>query len=68
MVFDKINRWRKKYTFTLLCWVAGTVLAFYTGATLVQYTAFCGTLLAMFGTADLIDKGKFKQLANGNPE
>ena len=51
-------RFRKKYSLTLLCWTAGTALAFYTKADLVSYTAFCGTLLAMFGTADLIDEGR----------
>jgi len=57
-MIEKFARWRKKYTLTLLCWMGGTALAFYTGATLLQYTAFVGTLLTAFGAADLADKDK----------
>ncbi len=35
---------------------AGTGLAFYTAATLTSYTIFAGTLLTIFGAADLVDK------------
>lgn len=52
---DTPARFRKKYALALMLFVAGTVLAFYTHATLTQYTFFAGTLLAIFGTADLID-------------
>ena len=57
-MIEKFSRWRKKYTLTLLCWAAGTGLAFYAGATLLQYTAFCAMLLGSFGVADLVDKEK----------
>ncbi len=53
---DAVARFRKKYTLALLLFVAGTALAFYTHATLGAYTMFTGTLLAIFGTADLVDK------------
>lgn len=49
-------RFRKKYTLALMLFFAGTSLAFYTHATLGQYTAFAGILLGVFGGADLIDK------------
>ena len=57
-MLDAINRWRKKYTLTLLLWVSGTALAFYTDATLLQYTAFATLLLTSFGVQDLVDKEK----------
>ena len=55
-MIDTIARFRKKYTLALLLYVAGTGLAFYTSATLTAYTVFAGTLLAIFGSADLVDK------------
>ncbi len=61
-------RWRKKYTLTILCWAAGSALAFYTNADLGPYAYFCRALPAMFGASDLVDKGKIKQLSNGQPE
>ena len=63
---DSQYRWRKKYTLTILCWLAGSALAFYTDASLLQYTAFTTVLLSVFGASDLVDKGKIKQLTNGN--
>ena len=69
-MIEKTGRWRKKYALTLLCWAGGTVLAFYTKADLITYTAFCGTLLATFGIADLVDKEKIgfvqPKAKNGN--
>ena len=47
---------RKKFTLTLMVFVAGTVLAFTTGASLGAYTAFVTVVLAVFGTADVADK------------
>lgn len=47
---------RKKFSLVLLLWVAGTVLAFMSGATLGEYTVFSATLLSAFGVADLVDK------------
>jgi len=55
---DTFSRFRKKYTLALLCWAAGSALAFYTKTDLTAYTIFSGTLLAIFGSADLIDKEK----------
>ena len=55
-MIDATSKFRKKYTLALLLYVAGTALAFYTDATLTAYTFFAGTLLAIFGSADLIDK------------
>ena len=55
-MIDAIQKFRKKYTLAILLFVAGTVLAFYTGATLGAYTMFAGTLLTIFGSADLVDK------------
>lgn len=49
------SRFRKKYSLALLLFFAGTALAFYTSATLTQYSFFAGTLLAIFGAADLVD-------------
>ena len=49
-------RFRKKYSLALLLFFAGTMLAFYTGATLTEYTGFAAVLLAIFGSADLVDK------------
>ena len=49
-------RFRKKYSLALLLFFAGTGLAFYTHATLTEYTFFSGVLLAIFCTADLVDK------------
>ena len=55
-MIDAVARFRKKYTLALLLYVAGTALAFYTNASLGTYTVFAGTLLAIFGSADLVDK------------
>lgn len=55
-MIDTISRFRKKYTLALLLYVTGTGLAFYTDATLTAYTIFAGTLLTIFGSADLVDK------------
>jgi len=55
-MMEAISQWRKKYTLALMLYVSGTVLAFYTDATLTQYSVFAGVLLAVFGTADLVDK------------
>ena len=55
-MIDAIQRFRKKYTLALLLFVTGSVLAFVNHATLGEYTAFAGVLLAIFGGADLVDK------------
>ncbi|MEE9158966.1 MAG: hypothetical protein V3U60_11330 [Gammaproteobacteria bacterium] len=55
-MIDAIQKFRKKYTLALLLYAAGTSLAFYTKADLGAYTLFAGTLLAIFGGADLVDK------------
>jgi len=55
-MFDAIARFRKKYTLALLLFFAGTALAFYTSATLTEYTIFSGTILAIFGGADVLEK------------
>jgi len=55
-MIDTIQRFRKKYTLALLLFGVGSVLAFTTGATLGEYTVFTGTVLAIFGSADLADK------------
>lgn len=55
-MIDAIQKFRKKYTLALLLFVAGTALAFKVDATLGEYTAFAGVLLAIFGGADLVDK------------
>lgn len=57
---DTIARFRKKYSLAMLMFFAGTAFAFYVEASMTEYSFFCGTLLAIFGTADLIDKDKFK--------
>lgn len=56
-MMDTVARFRKKYTLALLLYCTGTTLAFITDATLGEYTLFAGTLLTIFGGADLIDKG-----------
>lgn len=53
---DTLARFRKKYTLTLLIFVTGTALAFYSGSGLGEYTAFATLLLSVFGAADLVDK------------
>lgn len=55
---ETVARFRKKYSLAVMLFFAGTGLAFYTAATLTQYSFFAGTLLAIFGAADLVDKGK----------
>ena len=55
-MIDTISKFRKKYTLALLLFFAGTGLAFYTQASLTEYTVFSGVLLAIFGSADLVDK------------
>lgn len=47
---------RKKFTVTLLLFVAGTALAYVMKATLPEYTMFATLLLGTFGAADLVDK------------
>lgn len=64
-MMETISNFRKKYTLAMLMFLAGTALAFITKATLGDYTLFCGTVLAIFGTADLVDKGKFRRNGNG---
>ena len=61
-MINVIEKFRKKYTLTLLIFVAGSALAIYTKASLTDYTWFAGTLLAIFGTQDLTDKGAFERL------
>lgn len=53
---DAVSRFRKKYTLTLLIWASGTLLAFYSDASLGTYTGFATLLLGVFGAADLVDK------------
>ena len=55
-MLETVSRFRKKYTLAILLFIAGTALAFKTGAELGEYTVFAGTLLAIFGGADLVDK------------
>ena len=55
-MIDTISKFRKKYSLALMLFFAGTALAFYTHATLFEYTGFSAVLLAIFGTADLVDK------------
>jgi len=55
-MINAIAQFRKKYTLALLLWLAGSVLAFKSGATLVEYTMFTGTLLTIFGVADVAEK------------
>lgn len=55
-MIDTVARFRKKYTLALLLFGVGSALAFVNGATLGEYTLFAGTLLAIFGSADLADK------------
>ncbi len=59
-MIDAIQKFRKKYTLALLLYVTGTAFAFYVKASMTEYTIFAGTLLAIFGAADLVDKDKFK--------
>ena len=63
-MIDAIRQFRKKYTLAMLMFIAGTTLAFVEGSTLLEYSTFCGVLLAIFGAADLVDKDKFRR--NGN--
>lgn len=51
-----MTRFRKKFTLTLLIYVAGTALAFHAGSGLGEYTAFATLLLGVFGSQDLVDK------------
>ena len=55
-MINAVQKFRKKYTLTLLIFAAGTALAFVTDANLGQYTTFAGVLLTIFGGADLVDK------------
>lgn len=55
-MIDTIGRFRKKYTLALMMFFAGTGIAVYVGATLGEYTMFCGTLLAIFGAAYVAGK------------
>ncbi|MBW2561905.1 MAG: hypothetical protein JRE40_13765 [Deltaproteobacteria bacterium] len=55
-MIDTIQRFRKKYTLAILLFITGSVLAFTNDASLGEYTAFAGVLLAIFGGADLVDK------------
>ncbi len=59
-MIDTIQSFRKKYTLALLIFFVGSILAFRSGASLGEYTAFTGVLLTIFGAADLVDKDKFK--------
>lgn len=61
MVDQIASRFRKKYALTLLLFLGGTFIAIDTGATLQSYTVFASALLAIFGTQDLVDKGKVRQ-------
>lgn len=60
MVIDTVSRFKKKYTLALLLWAAGSVLAFMTKATLSEYTMFAGTVLTIFGIADVSEKKVLK--------
>lgn len=55
-MIETLQKFRKKYTLSLLIWAAGTALAFIGKASLGEYTAFTGVLLTIFGSADLVDK------------
>ena len=61
MIVQTISQFRKKYTLAILLYLAGTTIAIMTKATLGEYTFFAGTVLSIFGTADLIDKDKFRK-------
>jgi len=58
------GRFRKKFSLTLLLWASGSFLAYHVGATLTEFTGFAALLLGIFGTQDLIDKNKIKQLTH----
>ena len=60
-MINTLARFRKKYTLAILLYVSGTALAFYSGSGLGEYTIFAGTLLAIFGGADLVDKKVVKK-------
>lgn len=47
---------RKKYTMAWASFIVGTVLVFQSPTALLTWTGFCGTLLAVFSTADVFDK------------
>jgi len=51
-----MSKFRKKYTLALLLFAGGTAIAVMTKASLGDYTFFMGTLLTIFGGADLVDK------------
>ena len=55
-MIDTVARFRKKYTLALLLFSVGSILALTTKASLGEYTVFAGTVLAIFGGADLVDK------------
>lgn len=53
---DMVSRFRKKYTLTLLLFIAGTVQAFLFKWSAGEWTAYASLLLTLFGAADLVDK------------
>jgi len=55
-MIDAMSKFRKKYTLALLLFAGGTAIAVMTKASLGDYTFFMGTLLTIFGGADLVDK------------
>ena len=56
MMMRAVARFRKKYTLTVLLFVAGTAQAFLFEWSAGEYTAYASLLLAIFGVADLADK------------
>ena len=55
-MIETVARFKKKYTLALLLFVAGSALAFQSGASLTEYTIFTATVLSIFGISDVADK------------
>lgn len=51
-------RFRKKFGLACALSVVGSYIAIATGASVLEFTGFASAMLAIFGGADLIDKGK----------
>lgn len=58
-----IERFRKKYTLTLLIFFAGTAHSFVHTWSAGDFTNFCLLILGTFGVADLTDKGRIGFIA-----
>lgn len=61
-MIETLSRFRKKYTLALLLFLVGSAHSFVNTWSASEFTTFAALLLGIFGTADLVDKDKFRKV------